>query len=69
MPDYKEMYLKMMRASEKALREMEAASAELIAAQRACEEMYISQPEAELKVIEKGKALPACGEGGPEGAG
>ena len=51
MPDYKEMYLKMMRASEKALREMEAASAGLIAAQRACEEMYLSAKEPELKVM------------------
>ncbi len=51
MPDYKEMYLKMMRASEKALRQMEAATAELIAAQRACEELYVSQPEPELRVI------------------
>ena len=52
MPNYKEMYLKMARASEKALRQMEAAAAGLIAAQRECEEMYISQPEPELKVIE-----------------
>ena len=52
MPNYKEMYLKMMRASEKAIREMEAAMAGLIAAQRECEEMYISQPEAEGKIIE-----------------
>ena len=48
MPDYKEMYLKMMRASEKALREMEAATAELVAAQRVCEEMYLSAPEPEI---------------------
>ena len=48
MPDYKEMYLKMMRASEKAIREMEAATAGLIAAQRECEEMYLSAPEAEI---------------------
>ena len=35
MPDYKEMYLKMVRATEKAIRI-------LIDAQCACEEMYIS---------------------------
>jgi len=44
MPDYKELYLKLFRASE------EAASI-LIAAQQECEELYISQPEPELKVI------------------
>ncbi len=38
MPDYKEMYLKMMRATEEALDV-------LIAAQRECEELYISDPE------------------------
>ncbi len=52
MPDYKEMYLKMMRASERALRQMEAASAGLIAAQRECEELYLSAAEPELKVVE-----------------
>ena len=52
MPNYKEMYLKMMRASEKAIREMEAAMAGLIAAQRECEEMYLSAAEPELKVVE-----------------
>ena len=35
MPDYKEMYLKMVRASEKAINI-------LIEAQRECEEMYVS---------------------------
>ncbi len=44
MPDYKEMYLKMFRASEKAI-EL------LIAAQRECEEMYLSAKEAEIHVI------------------
>lgn len=38
MPDYKEMYLKLFRASEEAVNT-------LIAAQRECEELYISQPE------------------------
>lgn len=47
MPDYKEMYLKpfqLFRASEEAVNV-------LIAAQRECEELYISSPEPELKVI------------------
>lgn len=44
MPDYKEMYLKMFRASEQAINI-------LVAVQRECEELYISQPEPELKVI------------------
>ena len=44
MPDYKEMYLKLFRASEQAINM-------LIQAQRECEELYISQPEPDLKVI------------------
>lgn len=44
MPDYKEMYLKLFRASEQAI-------STLIQAQRECEELYISQPEADLKVL------------------
>lgn len=44
MPDYKEMYLKLFRASEDAVNI-------LIAAQRECEELYVSSPEPELKVI------------------
>lgn len=44
MPDYKEMYLKMFRASEQAV-------SILIAAQQACEELYISSPEPELTVV------------------
>lgn len=38
MPDYKEMYLKLFRAAEEAINI-------LIAAQRDCEEMYISDQE------------------------
>lgn len=38
MPDYKEMYLKLFRATE-------AAISCLIEAQRECEEMYINAPE------------------------
>lgn len=38
MPDYKEMYFKMLRESEEAIRL-------LICAQRECEELYISASE------------------------
>ncbi len=47
MPDYKEMYLKLFRATEGAVNL-------LIDAQQACEELYITAPEPELKVV----ALP-----------
>lgn len=40
MPDYKELYPKLFRASEKAVNG-------LIAAQRECEELYLSQDEPE----------------------
>ena len=45
MPDDKEMYLKMVRASEKAIRI-------LAEAQQECEELYISAPEPELKMLD-----------------
>ena len=44
MPDYKAMYLKLFRASEQAI-------STLIQAQRECEELYISHPEPDLKVL------------------
>ncbi|MFV0469945.1 MAG: hypothetical protein ACK5MK_13595 [Dysgonomonas sp.] len=44
MSDYKEMYLKMFRASEEAVNI-------LITAQQECEELYISQPEPDFKVL------------------
>lgn len=44
MPDYKEMYLKMVRASEKALNI-------IIAAEQECEELYIANSSAELKAV------------------
>lgn len=53
MPDYQQMYLMMMRAAEAALRELEDAQKKLIAAQQACEELYISQPEPELTLLPK----------------
>ena len=42
--NYKEMYLKMVRASEEAIRI-------LVKAQQECEEMYISAEEPELIVL------------------
>lgn len=44
MPDYKEMYLKIFRASEQAVNI-------LITAQRECEELIISLPESEVRTI------------------
>lgn len=44
MPDYKKMYLTLFRATEQAINA-------LIEAQRECEELYISEPETELRVI------------------
>lgn len=45
MPDYKDMYLKMFKASEQVINI-------LTAVQRECEEHYISSPEQEFQVIE-----------------
>ena len=44
MPDYKEMYLKLFRAAEEAVDI-------LIAAQRDCEEMYISDQEPVIRIV------------------
>ncbi|WP_312159983.1 hypothetical protein [Oscillibacter sp.] len=44
MADYKELYLKLFQASEEAIKL-------LIAAQQACEELYINPPEMELKIL------------------
>lgn len=44
MPDYKEMYLSLFRATEEAVNT-------LIAAQRKCEEMYVNGPEPELRTV------------------
>ena len=46
MPDYKEMYLTLVRASEEAL-------GILIAAQRKCEEMYLSAGGGEPAQVEE----------------
>lgn len=53
MPDYQQMYLTMIRASEAALRELESAQAQIIMAQQACEELYLSQNEPELTLLPK----------------
>ena len=56
MPDYKEMYLTMVRETEKAitiLEEVEEASNILIAAQRDCEEMYINSPEPVVQLLDR----------------
>ncbi len=51
MPDYKKMYLTMFQASEDAINL-------LIKAQQACEELYMSSPETEIKALEQ-KNRPA----------
>lgn len=44
MPDYKKMYLALFKASEEAVNL-------LIAAQRECEELYLSSPEANIALL------------------
>lgn len=44
MPDYKQMYLTLFRATEQAINT-------LIQAQQECEELYISESETKLKII------------------
>ena len=46
MVDYKELYFKMFRASEEAVRI-------LIAAQQECEELYISAPESKIIPLDR----------------
>lgn len=50
MPNYKEPYFKMFRASEKAIDL-------LVEAQRECEELYLSSPETELKIVDLRKKM------------
>lgn len=47
MPDYKEMYLTMMRETERAINT-------LVDAQRRCEELFMDSPEPEIRVIDIG---------------
>ena len=51
MPDYKELYLTMMRASEQAIRI-------LIQAQQDCEERYLSEGPTVLEVCRKPEDKP-----------
>ena len=44
MPDYKEMYLTLFRATEQAINT-------LIAAQQQCEELYMNAPQGELMIF------------------
>lgn len=55
MPDYKEMYLTLFQATEKAIET-------LISAQQACEELYISSPEPKLTVLGPKKGGDAVSE-------
>ena len=55
MSDYREMYLKMVKASEQAVNI-------LIAAQQACEELYITLPEMRLAVVPLSAKKEACTE-------
>ena len=55
MPNYKEMYLKLFKASEQAVNL-------LIAAQQECEEYYVSAPQPEFQVI----SLPPKSEKGAD---
>ena len=48
MPDYKEMYLTLFRATEKARRILEDAQLE-------CEELYLSAPETKIALLESPK--------------
>ena len=54
MPDYKEMYSVMVRATEQAIRE-------LVNAQRYCEELYLEQTEDEDNEEESETPLPRQG--------
>ena len=55
MPDYKEMYLTMLRASERARKLMEEAEKEIIEAQQQCEELYIGDERTVLSFTKKGR--------------
>lgn len=58
MPDYKELYLEMVRGTEKAINI-------LIDAQRKCEELYISSPDPEITVLPSGGEDPDGAETAP----
>ena len=48
MPDYKEMYLTLFRATEQAINT-------LIAAQQQCEELYMNAPQGDLIVLSQSR--------------
>ena len=56
MPDYKQMYLIMIQASEEAINL-------LIKAQQECEELYLSAREPELTLLAPSRAPPRYGAG------
>ena len=56
MPDYKEMYHKMVQASEAAINI-------LIEAQRECEELYINSPEPQISILPREGASEETPEG------
>lgn len=51
MPDYKEMYLTIVRAAEKALRLNQEAAQHIIAAQQKADEMYIEADDTPLRIV------------------
>lgn len=51
MPDYKKMYLTMCQATEQAI-------SILIAAQQVCEELYLDEPDPDLKIISMSEDNP-----------
>ena len=53
-PDYKELYIKMLRASEQAVRI-------LTQAQRECEELYVSEPKEGSAAVPSDEAAPGPG--------
>jgi len=63
MPDYKEMYLTMVRETEKAVRLIEPSLNILIAAQQECEEMYINSPEPVIQLVDNGAGPKKRGAG------
>ena len=57
MADYQDMYLTMVRQTEKAITLTEQALNILIAAQRDCEEIYINSPEPVIQLLDKNAGM------------
>lgn len=51
MPDYKEMYLTMMRAADKALELNQEAAKHIIEAQKKADELYIEAEDTPLQIF------------------